>query len=65
MNLGQGCLFRCQHSRHPVLASVVVQVVIFLLDDILEVVLRACSLPFDECVGTKCVCTYKFFLLKM
>jgi hypothetical protein len=64
MNLGQGCLFRCQHSRHPVVVSVVVQVV-FLLDDILEVVLRACSLPSDDCVGTKCVCMYKVFLLKI
>jgi hypothetical protein len=27
---------------------VVVQVVVFLLDDILEVVLGACSLPFDD-----------------
>jgi hypothetical protein len=46
--LRQSDLFRSQHSRRLVVSSVVVQVVVFLLDDILEVVLGACSLPFDD-----------------
>jgi hypothetical protein len=65
MNLGQGCLFRSQHSRRLVASSVVVEVVVFLLDDNLKVVLEAYSLPFDESVGTNCVCKYTVFLLKM
>jgi hypothetical protein len=40
-NLGQGGLFQSQHSRQPVASSLVVQVVVFLLDDTLEVVLGA------------------------
>jgi hypothetical protein len=35
--LGQGGLFRSQISRHLVVCSVVVQVVVFLLDDNLKV----------------------------
>jgi hypothetical protein len=38
MNLGQGGLFRSQLSRRLVVSSVVVQVVVFILDDILKVV---------------------------
>jgi hypothetical protein len=34
--LGQGGLFRYQHSRHLVVSSVLVQVVVFLSDNILE-----------------------------
>jgi hypothetical protein len=37
-NLGQGSLFRSQQSRRLVASSVVVQVVVFLLDDNLELV---------------------------
>jgi hypothetical protein len=37
-NLGQDGLFRSQHSRCLVVSSVVVQVGVFLVDDILEVV---------------------------
>jgi hypothetical protein len=42
---GQGVLFRSQHSYRLVVSSLVVQVVVFLLDGILEVVYGACSLP--------------------
>jgi hypothetical protein len=38
MNLGQGGLCMSQLSRRLVVSSVVVQVVVFLLDDILKVV---------------------------
>jgi hypothetical protein len=37
----------------------VVQVVVFLLNDISELVLGACCLPFYEHVGTTCVCMYE------
>jgi hypothetical protein len=36
--LGHGGLFHSQHSLHLELSLVVVQVVVFLLDDILEVI---------------------------
>jgi hypothetical protein len=64
-NLGQGGLFRSQESRRLIVSSVFVQVVIFLLDDNLEVVLGACSPPLDGCVGIDCVCMYKVFLLRV
>jgi hypothetical protein len=38
MNLGQGGLFQSQYSCRLVVSSVVNQVIVFLLDDILEVV---------------------------
>jgi hypothetical protein len=57
-NLGQGGLFRSQLSYLLVVSYVVVQVVVFLLDDSPEVVLGACCLPFYEHVGTTCVCMY-------
>jgi hypothetical protein len=47
-NLGQGGLFQSQHSCHQVISSVVIQVIVFLLDNNLKVALRACSLPFDD-----------------
>jgi hypothetical protein len=43
-NLGQGGLFWSQHSRHLVVFSVVIQVVVFLLDDNLNFFEGACSL---------------------
>jgi hypothetical protein len=43
-NLGQGGLFRSQMSYRLVVSYVVVQVVVFLLDDNSEVVLGACCL---------------------
>jgi hypothetical protein len=57
-NLGQSGLFRSQHSRRPVISSVVAQVVVFLLDDILKVVHGICSVPFDEHSGTNFFSTY-------
>jgi hypothetical protein len=44
---------------------VVVQVVVFLLDDNSEVVLGACCLPLYEHVGTTCVCMYIICLLRV
>jgi hypothetical protein len=64
-NLGQGGLFRSQLSCRLVASKVVVQVVVFLLDDNSKVVLGACCLPFYEHVGTTCVCMYKVFLLRV
>jgi hypothetical protein len=63
-NLGQGGRIRFQHSSRLVISSVVVQVVVFLLDDNLNVVYGACSPPFDECVGPNCVyvCLQSFYL---
>jgi hypothetical protein len=52
-NLGQGDLFRFQLSYRLVVSSVVVQVVVFLLDDNLVLVHGVCCLPFAERVGTK------------
>jgi hypothetical protein len=60
-NLGHGGLFRSQLSYRLVVSSVVDQVVVFLLDVILEVVQKACSLSFDERVGTNRVSLYFFF----
>jgi hypothetical protein len=37
-NLGQGGLFQSEHSHHPVIFSVVIQVIILILDDNLEVI---------------------------
>jgi hypothetical protein len=50
---------------HLIVSKVVIQVVVFLWDDISEVVLGACYLPFSERVGTNCVCMYKVFLLRL
>jgi hypothetical protein len=60
MNLGQGGLFWPQHSYHLEVLSVVIRFVIFLLDDMLEVVQGACSLLFIERVRTSCVCVQSF-----
>jgi hypothetical protein len=64
-NLGQGGLFRSQLSYRLVVSSVVIQVVVFLLDDNSEVVLGACCLPFHEHIGTTCVCMYMICLLRV
>jgi hypothetical protein len=64
MKLGHGGLFRSEHWRRLVVSYVVIQVVVFLLDDNSEVVLEAYSVPFDEPFGANCVCVYKVFLLK-
>jgi hypothetical protein len=64
-NLGQCGLFQSQQSCLLIVSWVVIQVVIFLLDDKLNVVLGACSPPFYECVGTSCVCVHKVFLLRV
>jgi hypothetical protein len=47
-NLDQGALFRSQLSYRLVVSYVIVQVVVFLLDDNSEVVLGACCLPLYE-----------------
>jgi hypothetical protein len=63
-NLGRGGLFRSQQSCRLVISWVVVQVVVFLLDDNLEVVSGDCC-PFYEHVGANCVCRDNVFLLRV
>jgi hypothetical protein len=62
-NLGHGGMFQSQHLRRVVVPAVVVQVVVFVLDDNLKLVLGACIVLHSMNVLKPAVsaCTEFFF----